>query len=198
MQLDTNWPDNPKIIRAGWEAAGVHAAVMCVAKRLERDGWVDRAILHRMGATDDVVDRLVELGLLDAESECVRPHDWLDRNPSQAAIGAIRASKAKAGKKGNHDRWNHPHLFDECPICFPEPQVVAPCESGRIAEHRTPTKSESEVGTAIGGPIESPPPVSTLPREQVETNLAHIRQLRETHRLPKRTDPAPSTNGVQQ
>lgn len=152
VQLDANWPDNPKIIRAGWEAAGVHAAVMCLAKRLEKDGWVDRTILRRMDATDAVLDRLVELGLLEAEDDSVRPHDWLDRNPSQAAIDARRASKIDAGKRGNHAKWDHPAPYETCTKCHPELLVIAECDPTGLATHRTPTKSESKSEVTIATP----------------------------------------------
>ena len=145
VQLDCNWPDHHKIIDAGVEGAGAHAIVMCLAKRLERDGWVRRSVLARYGVTDALVDRLLELELLEAEDVQVRPWDWHDRNPSQAAIAAIRASKVEAGKKGNHDRWAHPFPFDTCPKCHP----VAGCDPVGSDPYRTPTKSKLEVPIAI-------------------------------------------------
>lgn len=153
VQLDTNWPDNPKIIRAGLELAGLHAVVMCLAKRLERDGWVDRTLLYRQGANDGMIDRLVELDLLEPLGDAVRPHDWLDRNPSQAAIDARRVAKAEAGKRGNHVKWKHLYEFDDCPLCHPKAQVIAECDrigSERIADDRSPTKSESESEVTSG------------------------------------------------
>lgn len=160
VPLDTNWPDHPKIIRAGLEGAGLHAVVLCLAKRLEKDGWVDRTILYRQGATDALIDRLVELDLLEDGADAVRPDGWLDRNPSQAAIEADRAAKKEAGRRGNHAKWEHVGPFESCLRCHPKPQVVAGCEtvgSGRIASDRTPTKqSESEVAIAIGPAIVSP------------------------------------------
>ncbi len=58
VQLDVNWPDHPKVIDAGIDGAGLHAVTLCVAKRLNTDGWVDRRILHRHGADDQLIDRL--------------------------------------------------------------------------------------------------------------------------------------------
>lgn len=125
VQLDTNWPDHPKIIDAGIDGAGLHAIAMCLAKRLESDGWVHRRLLYRQGATDDLIGRLIDLGLFDAEGDRVRPHGWLDRNPSQAAIVASRASKSEAAKRGNHSKWAHSGPFEKCPKCNPDPQVIA-------------------------------------------------------------------------
>lgn len=187
VQLDTNWPDHHKIIDAGVDGAGAHAIILCLAKRLEQDGWVRRALLRRYGVDADLLGRLVELRLLEADEVQVRPHGWLDRNPSQAAIDASRAAKKEAGKRGNHEKWNHPGSFENCPKCNPEPQVVAGCdptvsqgESPPIAGDRTPTKSESksEVTIGIAGAILDHPPMPKLPVEVVEDGKAQVAALR--------------------
>lgn len=153
VQLDVNWPDDPKIIEAGWEAAGCHAAVLCLAKRLETDGWVHEALLDRYGITGAHLTTLLDVGLLDREGSRVRPSNWLRRNPSQAAIAAKRASKSEAGKAGNHRRYDHPGDLADCPKCNPAPQVVAgsECETdsatSHLAEISQPARSESEPET---------------------------------------------------
>ena len=160
VQLDTNWPDHHKIIDAGVDGAGAHAIILCLAKRLESDGWVRRTVLRRYGIDADLIARLVDLDLLEDGTDAVRPDGWLDRNPSQAAIEAERSAKKEAGRRGNHAKWEHPGSFEDCARCNPKPQVVAPCEdvrSGRIADDRTPTKqSESEVAIAIDAANDSP------------------------------------------
>lgn len=175
VQLDVNWCDNPKIIRAGWELAGMHAAIMCLSKRQERDGWVEAIVLRRMGISDDHLAALFAHGLIERESEHVRPSDWLERNPSQAAINAKREAKAAAARKGNHDRWSHPGDVATCPICNPKAQVVAPCESQTVAEHRTPTSHSSESDAAIA-PGDHASTAHTP--EQREANLAAIHELK--------------------
>lgn len=183
VQLDTNWPDHHKIIDAGVDGAGAHAIILCLAKRLEKDGWVRRSVLRRYGIDADLIARLVDLDLLEAGTEAVRPAGWLDRNPSQAAIEAERAAKKEAGRRGNHTKWEHPGSFEDCPRCNPKPQVVAPCEdvrSGRIADDRTPTKqSESEVAIAIVAASDlQRRPVEKLDNEYVTTGVSYLASLR--------------------
>lgn len=156
VQLDVNWPDHPKLIEAGLEGAGLHAVAMCLAKRLESDGWMHRALLRRHGATDALIDLLVDLELFDADGDRVRPHDWLDRNPSQAAIDARRATKAEAAKAGNHRRWGHDGDVTTCARCNPSTLVVAPCDHTGVApeSHSDPkrspyTETETEQQRAI-------------------------------------------------
>ena len=150
VQLDVNWPENGKVARVGIDGAGLHAVAMCIAKRTETDGWIDHYVLARY-ASPDLVDRLVKHGLLDAEGDRVRPSDWLDRNPSQGAIDASRASKREAGKAGNHRRYGHPGPIADCRKCNPPAQVVAGCESETSHPPRTDlanaspdTESETE------------------------------------------------------
>lgn len=155
VPLSTEWADHPKLIRAGLAGRGLHALTLAIAKRLETDGWVDRLLLHREGADDALIDRLVDLRLFDlddAHPEAVRPHNWHRHNPTQAAIEAGRAAKAEAGKRGNHRRHKHTGPFDDCAICHPDRQVVAGCETvrdgcDRIGSPESETESESETTT---------------------------------------------------
>lgn len=124
VRLDVNWIDHPKLLRAGVDGAGLHAIALCMAKRDEADGWIDRLLLIRYGATDELIERLVELRLFELEGELVRPWGWHSRNPSQGAIDARRASKSASGRLGNHRRYGHPGDLADCRICAPKPQVT--------------------------------------------------------------------------
>ena len=166
VKLETTWADHPKIIAAGLEGRGLHATALCISKRLETDGWIDRALLYREGADDALIDRLVELDLFDAEGRRVRPHRWHDRNPSQGAIDATRSAKAEAARLGNHKRWKHPKPIAECDICTPEPQV------SRI--------SDRNGSHAVAGPS---------PDAETETELLPASSLRTTP-VPDPTEPS--------
>lgn len=127
IPLDTNWPDHPKIIRVGLAGAGLHAMALCIAKRLDTDGVLDRALLYRVGGTDEMIDQLVEVGLFDLVSVGeVAIHNWLARNASQSEISEIRRA---AGKAGNHARYGHPGDLANCRKCNHEDpghsQIVA-------------------------------------------------------------------------
>lgn len=133
VQLDVNWVDNPKVMEVGLDGAGLHAAAMCIAKRMETDGVLHRTHLRRVGGSDELIDRLVDHELLDVvDDRRVRVHDWLDRNKSQqeiangrTAIAATRSARSASGREGNHRRWGHPGTVEDCPKCSPptDPEI---------------------------------------------------------------------------
>lgn len=170
VPLSVEWADHPKLIRAGLAGRGLHALTLAIAKRLETDGWVDRLLLHREGADDELIDRLVDLRLLDidpAHPDAVRPHNWHRHNPSQGAIDATREAKAEAAKKGNHKRWRHDGPYESCPTCHPKPQVVAPSETVRDRSDPTGSpkpESESETEPSPSEPATPTPAGSAVAR----------------------------------
>ncbi len=166
VKLEVTWADHPKLIAAGLDGRGLHATAMCISKRLETDGWLDRALLYREGADDALIDRLVELRLFDSEGSDgrrVRPHRWHDRNPSQGAIDATRSAKAEAARAGNHKRWKHPKPIAECDICTPNPQVDRISDrsgSQAVAEPSPDTDTETEIPPSSSlrtTPVPDPP-----------------------------------------
>lgn len=140
VQLDVDWPENPKRIRAGLEASAVHALCLCLAKRSTRDGWVARTTLGLYGVTDELVERLVDVRLLDEDGEWVRPHDWLEVNLSSERIRAEKADKARAA---NHARW-HDGRYEDCEKCAHNRRSSEPDPDG----------------------VQTDPPVSTTGSEQ--------------------------------
>lgn len=155
VRLELDWLDNPKLIRAGMVGRGIHAAAMVLSKRLETDGWFDRLLLVREGATEEQIDRLIELELLEVDGDRVRPWEWLDRNPSQAAIDASRASKSEAGKRGNHRRHKHGGDYESCAICHPP--------------EKNPTSSQGAKGVR-GGAVA--PARNVSPETEAETETS--------------------------
>lgn len=171
VQLDVNYPENHKIIEAGLDGTGLHAMALCVARRMEGDGWLSRAVLRRLGASDGLIDRLVDLRLFEVgEGGLLRPWGWLDRNPSQGAIAAMVATKRDSAKAGNHKRWGHDGSVSDCPTCNPSAQVVAECDSdGSHPESQCDplgspeSESESEKTHTVTEPVPKLTPVPGSP-----------------------------------
>src|SRR5688500_17632535 len=64
VPLDVNWADHPAVMAADLEGAGAHAIALTLAKRLNRDGRVPRALLERYRIGPELIGRLVQLELL--------------------------------------------------------------------------------------------------------------------------------------
>lgn len=194
VQLDTNWPDHPKIISVGIDGAGLHAVCLCLAKRLNTDGWIARPLLHRQGADDELIDRLVGARLLEVEGESVRPWGWHDRNLSQAAIDAKRAARREAARRGNHTRWGHAGEFDTCPICNPETAGESQLRShtdrfvSDTDRFLSPeSESETETATSDAIPSTAPTPAARTP-EQRQQRIMEAARIAAEERMIGRDD----------
>jgi len=98
VPLDVNFPDDEKIEAAGLDGAGLYAMALCVAKRVLTDGRLSRVKLRKLGGTDQLVDRLVTIGLFEVregDDESVWVSAWLEHNPSAADIEKQRQADAK-------------------------------------------------------------------------------------------------------
>lgn len=113
VRLDTNWPNNEKIIAVGLLGSGLHAHALCLAKSMETDGVIARVLLHRIGATDALIDTLIAERLFDpVDDRRVRVHGWLEHNTAASDY-------SEHGRRGNHKRYRHPDPFETCPKCSP-------------------------------------------------------------------------------
>ena len=192
VKLDTAWPDHPKIIDAGLEGAGLHAVVLCLAKRLETDGWVDRRLLRRHGATDELIDRLVTLDLLEADAGRERPDGWHDRNPSQDALERRREAGSEGGRRGNHRRW-HTGTYEGCARCqaiaTPDPTRSDPTATGGLSTGGYPQGGVSGMSGQNANPqviattdrprsgTESPPDRPRSPESESESESEYGRPI---------------------
>jgi hypothetical protein len=99
VPLDVNFPDDDKIEQCSLAAVGLYAIALCVAKRTKSDGVITRIKLTRYGATDDLIDELLAVGLFVPDAgDAVRISAYLAHNPS--------AENLVDGSKLAHDRWH--------------------------------------------------------------------------------------------
>lgn len=96
VKLDTAFTDDERIAEAGWDGAGVYAHLLCIAKRLEKDGRIGVIHLQRLAAPTKILRRLVALGLLVEHSDgAVSIASWLEHNMTAAEIRERRAADAE-------------------------------------------------------------------------------------------------------
>ncbi|WP_052914562.1 hypothetical protein [Protofrankia coriariae] len=92
FRISDDATDHPKVLAAGNEAFGLWVRLGSYAARYLTDGAVPAAAALRYGS-QDLIDRLVAVRLLDDVEGGWSIHDYLDHNPSRVEILADRAVK---------------------------------------------------------------------------------------------------------
>ena len=95
---DAFW-SHPKTVRAGNEAVGAFVRMVCYCSQYLTDGAVPAATAREI-ARPKILERLVEVGLLEADGDGFRVHGYLERNPSRLQVEAERAAKTQ-----RQNRW---------------------------------------------------------------------------------------------
>lgn len=173
VKLEVTWVDNPKVNNASLAGRGLHATALCIAKRADGDGWISPVTLYKEGATEELIEELLSLRLLEKEGDMVRPWGWLDRNLTKDQIKEVRSLRAK---KANHRKWEHKGSFDECEVCNPPENPEDPKSSLNIPKD---TQGSQNILNDPKG-ILSDPKVSLTSLElevEVETELEIEREV---------------------
>ena len=99
VKLDDQFPDHPKIIAAGGEAAWLYVAGLCYCSAKLTDGMIPSAMISRL--TDrrnapKLADKLVEVGLWEHADGGYMVHDYGDYQPLASLVRARRESETEA------------------------------------------------------------------------------------------------------
>lgn len=95
---DAFW-SHPKVIRAGNEAVGAFVRMVCYCAQYLTDGAVPKSTAREI-ARPKIIEKLVEVGLLEVDGDGFRVHGYLERNPSRLQVEAERAAKTQ-----RQNRW---------------------------------------------------------------------------------------------
>lgn len=157
VQLDVDYQDDPKIIRAGHLGETLYVRSLAKAKRLMNDGIVYREQLDSLAIglpakPAALARKLVDVGLWKTHRDGWQISAWRKRNASAAAIKAKVDRKKASAIKANHERWHagekgRPN--DECPLCYPDddPKSIrtgSDSESTKVKEEEHPPVEEPE------------------------------------------------------
>lgn len=94
IRLDEGFPEHPKVLAAGDEAAWLFVCALGYCNRHLTDGAVPAAAVNRLTgfrAPGRLAARLVEVGLFEISDNGFVVHDFLDYQPSRASIESERA-----------------------------------------------------------------------------------------------------------
>ena len=128
VRVDDDFYDHHKFVELSLAGMGLWIGLLAWSNRNLKDGCIPHAIPVRLGATQDVVQELLEVGLLEEGNDCLVIHDYHDFQPSAEEVTAKRdelaAKRAEAGRKGAASRWQADGNEDGKPITnvCPQPQ----------------------------------------------------------------------------
>lgn len=118
--LDDGFPEHPKIVAAGGDAAWLYVAGLCYVQRHLTAGVIPAAIVSRLTDRQSVQrlsDRLVEVGLWERHPDGFAIHDYAEANRS-----AMKAKAEQDGRKARRSaqaaraadaRWSNHQASDE-------------------------------------------------------------------------------------
>ena len=98
-----------KIVKAGNEATGAWMRIGNWCSAHLTDGMIDHEVALLFAKREAVLDRLVNVGLLERDGADFRVHDYLDWNPTANEVKEkreeTRSKRTAAGRVGARKRW---------------------------------------------------------------------------------------------
>ena len=94
-KIDDQFPDHPKVVAAGGDAAWLYVAALCYCQAKLTDGHIPAGIVPRLTdrkAPMRLAATLVEVGLWHAIDDGFKVHDYHDMNPLASEVRAKRAA----------------------------------------------------------------------------------------------------------
>jgi hypothetical protein len=132
FKLDDQFPDHPKMLRAGPDAGWLYVCGGCYCSRHLTDGLIPKeavATLSTLRGATRLAARLVDVGAWHDRGDCYEMHAYLDYNPSRDDVESKRNSKQIAGAMGAAKRWGDVrHAGKNAPVPSPPPKEK---ENGR-------------------------------------------------------------------
>lgn len=102
VYLDDQFPDHPKVVRAGGDAGWLFVCGLAYAKRYGTEGVIPKVQVCRLSDRKmprKLANLLVQVGLWEEHIDHYQVHDYKEWNGS-------RDSRSEAGKKAARARWH--------------------------------------------------------------------------------------------
>lgn len=112
VRLDTDMPDNPKVLelvsrRGGHASAFVYCCSLAYAGRHGTDGYIPKAALARLHGKQADASNLCAVGLwTEHEDGGWSIHGWDEYQQASTTTDEIRAKQKTGAAKGNCRRWH--------------------------------------------------------------------------------------------
>jgi hypothetical protein len=152
VRLDDAFPEHPKVIEVGGDAAWLHVCALAYCNRNLTDGKITEGALPRLSDRRHpakLARLLVAVGLWDETDGGWVIHDYLDFQPSKAKVDAERRA-ARERMANNRNRSNNvrPNIDRSSPYPDPDPTRSRPVE---VQVPAPPPVSTPSADTGGGG-----------------------------------------------
>lgn len=112
VKIDDQFPMHPKVVQSGPLGMAMQVAALCYCNRFLTDGFIPAGIVPTLinltgqsETCEQLVDKLVQLGIWEEADGGYRIHDYLKYQPSKEDVLRDRQQKSDAGRKGAEARW---------------------------------------------------------------------------------------------
>lgn len=100
IRFEDTFPEHPKLLKVGARAAWLHVRAIAYCSRLLTDGHVPPEALRLIGATPQLIEKLMAARLWHKNGDGWLINDYLKYQPSKAHVLEVREKRAEAGRKG--------------------------------------------------------------------------------------------------
>jgi hypothetical protein len=174
IKLDDGFPNHPKVVRAGEDAAWLFVSGLCYCGAQLTDGFIPAGMVQRLTAKkapERLASRLVEVGLWTAVADGFQVHDYLDWNPPGEEVKEKREATRERVKN-----WRTKRRCNSVTPPFGNADVTISERGGNADVTPLPYPSPSEVksslppaGARSGGTGPAAPAHSPQPPEATKT-----------------------------
>jgi hypothetical protein len=199
--VDDLFPEHPKVLAAGGDAAWLYICGLCFTNRNLTEGRIPKAVVPRLSdrkAPARLAQRLVEVGLWHEEKEAYVIHDWEKYNEGAEKVKARKeqarnAARAKWSKHARSTANSNAHSSAHAGAPPPDEQCdehagsMPGADAGAMPSHSSPTdvsRSSSSHHGAGDQPAEEEEPDFVVSRAcQLVAEQRLVRRLAEADKL---------------
>lgn len=157
VKLDDQFPDHPKVVKAGGDAAWLHVTAICYANRHLTDGFIPEGQVIRLSDRRNpakLAAELVKVGMWETAVGGWMIHDFLDWNPSAAEVKKRREKerdRKAQQRRGDDGRYSKGDTQEESQQDTQQDSNGSHARSHTVPSFSRPTDVPHHPPTHAGG-----------------------------------------------
>lgn len=196
--VDDLFPEHPKVLAAGGDAAWLYICGLCFTNRNLTEGRIPKAVVPRLSdrkGASRLAGRLVEVGLWHEDGDAYVIHDWEKYNEGAEKVKA-RKEQARNAARAKWSKHTRSSAASNAPSNAPPPDeqcgehaVSMPgADAGAMPSHSSPTTTHRSSSSHHGVGDE---PAEEEDHDRGSWNQLLVARLVARARLAKHSNPPP-------